>query len=115
VLGTYTLHSILTTVILLAVFIEGVRQIIDPNSYPPGLHQNSLIVQTPDREIKITASTRERHVMWFNVGLFGLARVKPATNVDETSLPGHKLLVDTASDRLGRCWTGRPSSTAATQ
>jgi hypothetical protein len=58
----------LTPCVLVAVFIEGVRQITDPNSYPPGLHQNSLVVQTPDREIKITAPTRERHEMWFNVG-----------------------------------------------
>lgn len=50
-----------------SVFIEGVRQVIDPNPFPPGLHQGSIIVKTPNREMKITAPTRERHDMWFQV------------------------------------------------
>ena len=50
-----------------SIFIEGVRQVIDNNSFPPGLSQHSLMVQTRNREIKITAPTRERHDMWYSV------------------------------------------------
>lgn len=49
------------------MYIEGVSQVFDPNPYPPGMHQNSLIVKTPGREIKLTAATKERHDMWFKV------------------------------------------------
>lgn len=51
------------------MFITGVRQVIDSNPFPPGLHSGSIIVKTPLRDIIITASTRERHDMWFNVRL----------------------------------------------
>lgn len=49
------------------MFIEGVTQVFDPNPYPPGMHQNSLLVKTPGREIKLTAPTKERHDMWYTV------------------------------------------------
>ena len=45
----------------------GVRQIVDPNPYPEGLHSASIIIETSNRDITITASSRERHDMWFNV------------------------------------------------
>ena len=51
------------------MFIEGVTQVFDPNPYPPGMHQNSLLVKTPGREIKLTAPTKERHDMWYTVRL----------------------------------------------
>lgn len=35
---------------------------------PPGIHQYSVIVSTPQREMKFTAPTKERHDIWFNVG-----------------------------------------------
>ena len=34
---------------------------------PPGLHQYSVIVSTPNREMKFTAPTKERHDIWLNV------------------------------------------------
>jgi hypothetical protein len=40
-----------------------------PNPMPPGLYQYSVI-STPQREMKITAPTRERHDIWLNVHLF---------------------------------------------
>jgi len=48
-------------------YIESVRSVLDPNPMPPGLHQYSVIVSTPNREMKFTAPTRERHDIWLNV------------------------------------------------
>lgn len=50
-----------------AAFIEGVRSVLDPNPMPPGLYQYSVVVSTPQREMKITAPTKERHDIWLNV------------------------------------------------
>jgi hypothetical protein len=60
-------RPVLSVADALLVCIESIRQIYDPNPQPPGLHQNSLIINTANREYKITAPTRERHEMWFNV------------------------------------------------
>lgn len=48
-------------------YIESVRSVLDPNPMPPGLHQYSVIVSTPNREMKFTAPTKERHDIWLNV------------------------------------------------
>jgi hypothetical protein len=48
-------------------YIESVRSVLDPNPMPPGLYQYSVIVSTPNREMKFTAPTRERHDIWLNV------------------------------------------------
>jgi hypothetical protein len=34
---------------------------------PPGLYQYSIVVSTPQREMKFTAPTKERHDIWLNV------------------------------------------------
>lgn len=34
---------------------------------PPGIHQYSLVVSTPQREMKFTAPTKDRHDIWLNV------------------------------------------------
>ncbi|SGY44722.1 BQ5605_C001g00194 [Microbotryum silenes-dioicae] len=70
-----------------SVCIEGVRQVLDANPLPPGLHQGSIIVQTPNREMKITASTRERHDMWFAAISYLLARPDPVEG-DTTAIGG---------------------------
>jgi hypothetical protein len=36
---------------------------------PPGLYQYSIIVSTPQREMKFTAPSKERHDIWLNVGI----------------------------------------------
>ena len=51
----------------LPAYIEAVRSVLDPNPMPPGLHQYSIIVSTPVRELKFTAPTKERHDIWYNV------------------------------------------------
>lgn len=50
-------------------YIESVRSVLDPNPMPPGLHQYSVVVSTPTREMKFTAPTKERHDIWLNVCL----------------------------------------------
>lgn len=52
---------------LFLAYIEGVRSVLDPNPMPPGLYQYSVVVSTPQREMKITAPTKERHDIWLNV------------------------------------------------
>ncbi|KAK4702383.1 hypothetical protein P7C70_g3841, partial [Phenoliferia sp. Uapishka_3] len=72
-----------------SVYIEGVSQVLDPNPMPPGLHQGSIIVKTPNREMKFTASTRERHDMWFQAINYLLARPDVAApNPNATDTPG---------------------------
>ncbi|CAG8722456.1 3321_t:CDS:2, partial [Racocetra persica] len=46
-------------------YIESVKQVIDHNPSPPGLYQMSLVIKTPERELKITARTKERHDYWY--------------------------------------------------
>ncbi|KAJ7204776.1 hypothetical protein GGX14DRAFT_500974 [Mycena pura] len=57
-----------------SAYIEGVRSVLDPNPMPPGLYQYSVVVSTPQREMKITAPTKERHDIWLNALRYLLAR-----------------------------------------
>ena len=84
---------------LRTVLIMGVRQIVDPNPYPEGLHSASIIIETSNRDITITASSRERHEMWYNVRVIivcssvrsaddsWLRRRSISFSLDRTSLP----------------------------
>ena len=49
-----------------SVAIEGVRVVTDDNPMPPGLHRKSIIILTPGRAVKFTATTGQRHETWFN-------------------------------------------------
>jgi Meiotic cell cortex C-terminal pleckstrin homology len=51
----------------LLAYIDAVKSVLDPNPMPPGLHQYSIVVYTPQREMKFTAPTKERHDIWFRV------------------------------------------------
>ncbi|KAI0760078.1 hypothetical protein C8Q74DRAFT_1293828 [Fomes fomentarius] len=57
-----------------SAYIESVRQVMDPNPMPPGIHQYSMIVSTPQREMKFTAPTKERHDIWYNALQYLLTR-----------------------------------------
>ncbi|KDQ58499.1 hypothetical protein JAAARDRAFT_34310 [Jaapia argillacea MUCL 33604] len=57
-----------------SAYIEGVRSILDPNPMPPGLYQYSVVVSTPNREMKFTAPTKERHDIWLNALKYLLSR-----------------------------------------
>ncbi|KAA1472413.1 hypothetical protein DENSPDRAFT_859435 [Dentipellis sp. KUC8613] len=61
-----------------SAYIEAVRSVLDPNPMPPGLYQYSVVVSTPQREMKITAPTKERHDIWLNALKYLLARPNPA-------------------------------------
>ncbi|TBU22578.1 hypothetical protein BD311DRAFT_138610 [Dichomitus squalens] len=57
-----------------SAYIESVRAVMDPNPMPPGIYQYSVIVSTPQREMKFTAPTKERHDIWFNALKYLLTR-----------------------------------------
>lgn len=66
--GDYIESSLtLSSLIVFVAYIDAVRSVLDPNPLPPGLYQYSVVVSTPQREMKITAPTKERHDIWFNV------------------------------------------------
>ncbi|KAF9445809.1 hypothetical protein P691DRAFT_762180 [Macrolepiota fuliginosa MF-IS2] len=68
-----------------SAYIEGVRSVLDPNPMPPGLYQYSVVVSTPQREMKITAPTKERHDIWLNALRYLLSRPSPNVNVLDES------------------------------
>ncbi|KAK0452337.1 hypothetical protein EV421DRAFT_1967490 [Armillaria borealis] len=72
-----------------SAYIEGVRSVLDPNPMPPGLYQYSVVVSTPQREMKITAPTKERHDIWLNALKYLLSRPN-AVNVNS---PGNATTV----------------------
>ena len=57
-----------------SVAIEAVRVVVDDNPMPPGLHRKSLLVITPGRDVKFTATTGQRHETWFNALSYLLLR-----------------------------------------
>ena len=57
-----------------SVPIEAVRVVTDDNPMPPGLHRKSLVIITPGRSVKFTASTGQRHETWFNALSYLLLR-----------------------------------------
>ena len=62
-----------------SVAIEAVRVVTDDNPMPPGLHRKSLVIITPGRSVKFTASTGQRHETWFNALSYLLLRTGPET------------------------------------
>ena len=57
-----------------SVAIDTIRVVTDDNPYPPGLHCKSLIIVTPGRDVKFTATTGQRHETWFNALSYLLLR-----------------------------------------
>lgn len=57
-----------------SVQIEAVRVVTDDNPMPPGLHRKSLVIMTPGRTVKFTATTGQRHETWFNALSYLLLR-----------------------------------------
>ena len=75
-----------------SVAIEAVRVVIDDNPMPPGLHRKSLIIMTPGRSVKLTATTGQRHETWFNALSYLLLRT--GTNVSGTDRDGNDLTAE---------------------
>ena len=63
-----------------SVAIEAVRVVTDDNPMPPGLHRKSLVIMTPGRSVKLTATTGQRHETWFNALSYLLLRTGPDGN-----------------------------------
>ncbi|KAI9732910.1 MAG: hypothetical protein M1818_007342 [Claussenomyces sp. TS43310] len=59
-----------------SVAIDAVRVVTDDNPMPPGLHRKSLVILTPGRTIKFTATTGQRHETWFNALSYLLLRTE---------------------------------------
>ena len=71
-----------------SVAIEAVRVVVDDNPMPPGLHRKSLIVITPGRAVKFTATTGQRHETWFNALSYLLLRTGPETQRTDAASSG---------------------------
>ena len=74
-----------------SVAIDTIRVVTDDNPFPPGLHRKSLIIVTPGRDVKFTATTGQRHETWFNALSYLLLR----TGADP---PGYDPAALTAED-----------------
>lgn len=59
-----------------SVAISEVHEVSDDNPLPPGLHIKSLVVVSPGRTLKFTATTSQRHETWFNALLYLLKRTE---------------------------------------
>lgn len=75
-----------------SVAIEAVRVVTDDNPMPPGLHRKSLIIMTPGRSVKLTATTGQRHETWFNALSYLLLRT--GTNASGTDNDGNNLTAE---------------------
>ena len=60
-----------------SVAIESIQVVNDDNPFPPGLHRKSIVVVTPGRSVKFTATTAQRHETWFNSLAYLLLRTAP--------------------------------------
>ncbi|KAL9083937.1 MAG: hypothetical protein Q9159_005492 [Coniocarpon cinnabarinum] len=67
-----------------SVAITAVRVVGDDNPIPPGLSNKSIVVVTPGRSIKFTATTARRHEVWFNALSYLLLRSAPERDDDMT-------------------------------
>ena len=102
-----------TNALTRVAYIEGVRSVLDPNPLPPGLHQYSVVVSTPFREMKFTAPTKERHDIWLNVQF--LSSVLDVLLI-EVAFTGPPILTHKAGRHatfVGDDWTERHKSRAA--
>ena len=69
-----------------SVAIEAVRVVVDDNPMPPGLHRKSLIVITPGRDVKFTATTGQRHETWFNALSYLLLRSNADLSAEQSQI-----------------------------
>jgi hypothetical protein len=91
-----------------SVSIEAVRVVTDDNPMPPGLHRKSLIVVTPGRSVKFTATTGQRHETWFNALSYLLLRTSiPYSGTEFNDADSDLEDFDTGSRLRGR--RGPPS------
>lgn len=92
-----------------SVAIEAVRVVTDDNPMPPGLHRKSLIILTPGRAVKFTATTGQRHETWFNALSYLLLRTEDGEADTENVATGALTREDVAefNPSYGARTTGR--------
>ncbi|PQE33637.1 Anucleate primary sterigmata A protein [Rutstroemia sp. NJR-2017a WRK4] len=91
-----------------SVAIEAVRVVTDDNPMPPGLHRKSLVIMTPGRTVKFTASTGQRHETWFNALSYLLLRTGEDAVSDTVEVSGNLTHEDVDEFNPG---FARPTST----
>jgi hypothetical protein len=91
-----------------SVAIEAVRVVTDDNPMPPGLHRKSLVIMTPGRTVKFTASTGQRHETWFNALSYLLLRTGEDAVSDTVEVSGNLTHEDVDEFNPG---FSRPTST----
>ena len=69
-----------------SVLIQSVRAVTDDNPMPPGLHGKSLEIVSLGRKVKVTASTSQRHEVWFNALSYLLLRGDAGLSVHQQPL-----------------------------
>ncbi|TVY20960.1 Anucleate primary sterigmata protein A [Lachnellula arida] len=74
-----------------SVPIEAVRVVTDDNPMPPGLHRKSLVIMTPGRAVKFTATTGQLHETWFNALSYLLLRTGEQKGEDAADLANGSL------------------------
>ncbi|KAI9832778.1 MAG: hypothetical protein M1819_003998 [Sarea resinae] len=79
-----------------SVAIEAVRVMTDDNPMPPGLHRKSLVILTPGRAVKFTATTGQRHETWFNALSYLLLRTgeESAASVEDSADPSQTITAE---------------------
>ncbi|KAI1102449.1 hypothetical protein F4804DRAFT_334292 [Jackrogersella minutella] len=68
--------------------IEAVRIVADDNPMPPGLHRKSLVIVSPNRTVKFTCTTGQRHETWFNALSYLLLRTGNEHQADAEEVAG---------------------------
>lgn len=81
-----------------SVQIEAVRVVTDDNPMPPGLHRKSLVVLTPGRTVKFTATTGQRHETWFNALSYLLLRADDEANGDASEVASGAITQDDVAE-----------------
>lgn len=70
----------------------------DDNPMPPGLHRKSLVVLTPGRTVKFTATTGQRHETWFNALSYLLLRADDEANGDASEVASGAITQDDVAE-----------------
>lgn len=83
-----------------SVAIESVTEVDDGNPLPPGLHQKSLLVMTPGRAMKFTATTGQRHETWFNALNYLCQRVDEGEDQSQAASQPHQEPKSVAADEI---------------
>ena len=83
-----------------SVAIEAVRVVTDDNPMPPGLHRKSLVIMTPGRAVKFTATTGQRHETWFNALSYLLLRTNE-DNIGDTAEVAGALTSEDVNEFMG--------------